>query len=312
MVADGHPRCGVEIDVAVDATKVPHVLALDITAVAPAIDAHGELIFSLAEKAGEVELGVGIGALRVADVAPVDPHHASGVEAVEMEEDALVAPVGGQREGATVEARSIVVLDARLGMALLGQGWMIDEGIAHVGIDGIAIARHLPRQGNADLVPALGVARLGDEGIGVGRTLGRAGDIAKLPHTVERQVAAALRGGPGLGVEGHVLAHRLGGSVGDIGGMGCLLVIADLLGIADPGDVEARRLVLRIAVGHGGDGGLPAEEGQEGRRDHAVVRIGLTHIGLCLMIVFEKDHFMDDQGARWSSAKPPGGQGQEP
>ena len=165
---------------------------------------------------------------------------------------------------------------------------MIDEGIAHVGIDGIAIARHLPRQGNADLVPALGVARLGDEGIGVGRTLGRAGDIAKLPHTVERQVAAALRGGPGLGVEGRVLAHRLGGSVGDIGGMGCLLVIADLLGIAEPGDVEARRLVLRIAVGHGGDGGLPAEEGQEGRRDHAVVRIGLTHIGLCLMIVFEK------------------------
>lgn len=94
--------------------------------------------------------------------------------------------------------------------------------------------------------------------------------------------------------------------------MGCLLVIADLLGIADPGDVEARRLVLRIAVGHGGDGGLPAEEGQKGRRDHAVVRIGLTHIGLCLMIVFEKDHVMDELGARWWSAKPPGGQGQGP
>lgn len=64
-----------------------------------------------------------------------------------MEEDALVAPVGGQREGATVEARGIVVLDISLGMALLGQGRMIDEGIAHVGIDGISIARHLPRQG---------------------------------------------------------------------------------------------------------------------------------------------------------------------
>ena len=144
MVADGYPRCGVEIDVAMDAAKVPHILALDITAVAPAIDADSELILSLAEKAGEVEFGVGIGALRVADVASVDPHHTSRVEAVEMEEDALVAPVGGQREGATIEARGIVVLDTRLGMALLGQGRMVGEGIAHIGIDWIAIARHLP------------------------------------------------------------------------------------------------------------------------------------------------------------------------
>lgn len=61
-----------------------------------------------------------------------------------MEEDALVAPVGGQREGATIEARGIVVLDTGLGMALLGQGRMVGERIAHIGIDWIAIARHLP------------------------------------------------------------------------------------------------------------------------------------------------------------------------
>ena len=252
--------CGDEIDVAVDARKMPHVLSLEIGTVAPAIDAHGELVDVVCRAArpdaavglllqgcGDIKFRVGIGSLRVADIVAIDPNGSGTIDAIEMEEDALVAPRLVERELAAVEARGIVVL--LVGLALAGHGlWRIVlEGIADVGIDRSSVARHLPGERHADGLPLAGhiVGRLfevlGIELAGCGSAC-CALDIAEAPllavlAAVEasHQRARLVRGKPRSVVVGSVGTELRCGGIGQEGGMGSLLVVLKLLWVAGPG-----------------------------------------------------------------------------
>ena len=64
VVGDEHLRRGHEIYVAMDAREVPHVLALQVAAVAPTEASHSDVVLvGLVNKVGDVELGIGVGAL---------------------------------------------------------------------------------------------------------------------------------------------------------------------------------------------------------------------------------------------------------
>ena len=52
-----------EINVAVDSTEVPHILSLQVRAVAPAVNADRYVVVALANQVGNIEVCIGIGAL---------------------------------------------------------------------------------------------------------------------------------------------------------------------------------------------------------------------------------------------------------
>ncbi len=145
MVGHEHLRLGHEINIAVDTAEVPHVLSLEIAAVAPAIDAHRELVLACGDVACEVKLRVGISALREAYILSVDPDDGGAIETVKVKKYALAVPTVGQGERAAIEAGGVVVGNAILRESLAGhaEGSAL-ERIAHIGVDGLAIVGHLP------------------------------------------------------------------------------------------------------------------------------------------------------------------------
>ena len=143
-----------KIHVTVYSSQMPHVLSFKIGTVAPAVDTYGELVLTvLGDKTGDVELRVGVSTLAVAYIPSVNPYRRGTVHTVEVEEDALVSPALGQGEGTAVEACGIVVLNAIVRPPFAGEGRIVVERIAHVGIHRCAEACHLPRKGHSDGVP---------------------------------------------------------------------------------------------------------------------------------------------------------------
>ena len=108
---------------------------------------------NIADKTGDVELSVGVSTLAVAYIPSVNPYRRGTVHTVEVEEDALVSPALGQGEGTAVEACGIVILNAIVRPTFAGEGRIVVERIAHVGIHRCAEACHLPRKGHSDGVP---------------------------------------------------------------------------------------------------------------------------------------------------------------
>ena len=60
-------------------------------------------------EAGDVELSVGVRALRVAYVFAINPYYSSAVYTVEMYKHTLVLPCLRDSDGAAIEARCVVV-----------------------------------------------------------------------------------------------------------------------------------------------------------------------------------------------------------
>ena len=52
-----------EINIAVDSTQVPHILTLQIRAVAPAVNAYRYVVVALANQVGDIEFSICIGTL---------------------------------------------------------------------------------------------------------------------------------------------------------------------------------------------------------------------------------------------------------
>ena len=63
MVCHEGLRSGYEINVAVDSPQVPHILSLQIRAVAPAVNTDRYVVVALANKVGNIKVSIGIGAL---------------------------------------------------------------------------------------------------------------------------------------------------------------------------------------------------------------------------------------------------------
>ena len=236
MVGNEHLRRSHEINVAVNAREVPHVLSFEIRAVAPAVDAHRKLVVAHLGEVGDVELGVGVRVLRVAYVLAVHPYHGSAVHAVEVNEKTLAVPRFGHAERAAVEADCVVVLHAVVGVAHVGVRRIVLERVAHVGVYRSAVACHLPRERHADVVPCR-VVVVGSEELAFARTVLCSGHELELPLAVEQLCLGVLRSEPRL-VERSVALHSLYRSVGYERSVSILLVVAHLLLVLNPRSVE--------------------------------------------------------------------------
>ena len=118
---------GVEIDVAVNAAHVEHVLPFDVRAVAPAEHLNAHIVLARAGCGGDVELSIVVAALRVAHVSAVHPYEGCAVNAVEVEEEALAVPAGGQVESAAVRAYGVVQPRLHLNV-----GRVVGKGIFYI------------------------------------------------------------------------------------------------------------------------------------------------------------------------------------
>ena len=52
-----------EINITVDSTQMPHILSLQVRAVAPAVNANRYVVVALANEVGNIEVCIGVGAL---------------------------------------------------------------------------------------------------------------------------------------------------------------------------------------------------------------------------------------------------------
>ena len=66
-------RGGIEIDLTGDTCKAPEVLILEVRAIAPAHDLHGDEVTAWLQVFRDIELGCDLGVLRVAYVLAIDP-----------------------------------------------------------------------------------------------------------------------------------------------------------------------------------------------------------------------------------------------
>ena len=174
-----------KVHIAEDARGPPHILVLDIAAIAVLQDLDRKQIVALDECVSHVELGRQARALGHADKLAVDVQLAIALDAVETNDFASAGRNGGKIDDALIHARGVVG----------GNEWLIHrEREALVGIGKIAIAIYLPQVRNLHAIP-LGLVR-GELLVGDGRgalkeaELPRAGQLDKSA----RQLAAVRSG----------------------------------------------------------------------------------------------------------------------
>ena len=174
-----------KVHIAEDARGPPHVLILDIAAIAVLQNLDRKQVVALDERVGHVELGRQARTLGHADKLTVDVQLAIALDAVEANDLASAGRNGGKIDDALVHARGVVGGNERL---------IHREREALVGIGKIAIAIYLPQVRNLHVVP-LGLVR-GELLVGDGRgalkeaELPRAGQLDK----PARQLAAVRSG----------------------------------------------------------------------------------------------------------------------
>ena len=163
-----------KVHIAEDARGPPHVLVLDIAAVAVLKDLNGKQVIALDERVGHVELGGQARALGHADKLAVDVQLAVALDAVEANDLASAGGDSGKVDDALVNARGVIGGNKRL----------IDrEREALVGVGELTVAVHLPQVRNLDVVPLGLVGRkclVGDGGRALKEAeLPRAGQLDK-------------------------------------------------------------------------------------------------------------------------------------
>ena len=138
VVAHENLRRGIEINVAVDAAHVPHILAFEIRAIAPADDLHADIVRARANLRGYFKLCIVVAALRVADILSVDPYEGGAVDAIKVEEDAVAVPRLRQVEVAAIGSHGVLkpVLH-------FDGGRRIVEGVVHIDVERVAVSLHL-------------------------------------------------------------------------------------------------------------------------------------------------------------------------
>ena len=157
-----------KVHIAEDARGPPHVLVLDIAAVAVLQDLNGKQVIALDERVGHVELGGQARALGHADKMAVDVQLAIALDAVEANDLASAGGNGGKVDDALVNARGVIGGNERL----------VDrEREALVGVGELTVAVYLPQVRNLDVIPLGLVGRKCLVGDG-----GRAFKEAELPR----------------------------------------------------------------------------------------------------------------------------------
>ena len=138
-----------KVHIAEDARGPPHVLILDVAAIAVLQDLDRKQVVALDERVGHVELGRQARTLGHADILTVDVQLAIALDAVEANDLASAGRNGGKVDDALVDARGVVGGNERL---------INRERETLVGVGKVAIAVHLPQVRNLHVIP-LGLVR---------------------------------------------------------------------------------------------------------------------------------------------------------
>ena len=133
-----------KVHIAEDARSPPHVLILDIAAIAVLQDLDRKQVVALDERVGHVELGGQTRALGHADKLAVDVQLAIALDAVEANDLAGAGRNGGKVDDALVDARGVVGGNERL---------IHRKRETLVGIGKVAIAVYLPQVRNLHVIP---------------------------------------------------------------------------------------------------------------------------------------------------------------
>ena len=173
-------RSGIEVHLASNTGEAPEVLILEIRAITPAHDLHGDEVLTCLQVLGDVELGCYLGILRVAHELAIDPDGEVASGRAYVEEHLLTFPVGRQVEGTTIGTGIVVGLTDIRGIALEGG----TPGVTHVLIGLVAIAIELEESGNGEIHP-LGIVVLQSEEVlrGILMVLHE----VELPHALHRE-----------------------------------------------------------------------------------------------------------------------------
>ena len=158
-IADVSPRHAVEHHIARDAAHAPHILALQIAAVAPAHKLHSHRVASLDKVARDVPLRRCLRVLTVAHLAAVDIEVYGTTGGAELDYRTSTLPAGRNREMTHIDTRGVVVAWSPRRVAA--------ELVAHIDIYGYSIcgavrsllsrsALQFYVSGHHDAVPLLG------------------------------------------------------------------------------------------------------------------------------------------------------------
>ena len=138
-----------KVHIAEDARGPPHVLVLDIAAIAVLQDLDRKQVVALDERIGHIELGRQARTLGHADIMTVDVQLAIALDAVKANDLASAGRNGGKVDDALVHARGIVGGNERL---------IHRERETLVGVGKVTIAVYLPQVRNLHVIP-LGLVR---------------------------------------------------------------------------------------------------------------------------------------------------------
>ena len=186
QVGDVLLAAGIEIAVTAYAAEAEKVLVLEVGAVRPAEHLEGDDVCLAGLKVGrEVELGLELAVLAVAHVAAVDPQVHVRRDGAEVGDDLAPLPRGGHGDGAAVRA-DVIFRHGHVGRVVAE---LLAPGIAHVDVDGVAVAVELPHAGHGDGVPApvveVRAPEVGGPGVGMAHP-------EEFPHAVERHEVFGL------------------------------------------------------------------------------------------------------------------------
>ena len=138
-----------KVHIAEDARGPPHVLILDIAAIAVLQDLDSKQVVALDERVGHVELGRQARTLGHADKLTVDVQLAIALDAVEANDLASAGGNSGKIDDTLVHARGVIG----------GNEWLVHrERETLVGVGKVAIAVYLPQVRNLHVIP-LGLVR---------------------------------------------------------------------------------------------------------------------------------------------------------
>ena len=193
---------GVEVNVAVQAAHVPHVLAFEVRGIGPFEQLYGDGVLAGVDVGGDVELGIVVSALGVAHIVAVDPQICSAVESVAVPEYAAAVPACGNLEGTAVGGHGAGT-DAGGGDG--GVWGIVREGIVHIYIYRLVISMHFDARGYGNGSPRTAFCEVrAADGVHLGVRGSQTGacHIHEVPGAVEVQIVRAFRCQPWFVVGG--------------------------------------------------------------------------------------------------------------
>ena len=149
---------GDEADPSLDAADPPHVLALQVTAVAVAEDLHGDRVLPGTEMRRDPELRRSLAVFAVTHEAAVDPEVEGRVGPFHLDEGLTAPPGGGECEGPLVGAHGVILVGDLGGIG--------GEGVVGIDVDRGSVPLELPIGGHRELLPLLRVVPVPLEALG--------------------------------------------------------------------------------------------------------------------------------------------------